>query len=104
MTIIPRAALAPYTARQAEREIALWTTRDGREIPLEDMPDDHVANAVRVLSAWRSRLKKRGGDEEIVADLAAAITRFKSLQRDRRRQAPKGDGGSRFQNRAGKTG
>jgi len=73
------------SARAASREILLWTTRDGREIPLDEMSDDHVTNAVRVLSLWRSRLKKRGGDEAIIADLKTAIERFKTLQRRRRK-------------------
>jgi len=72
--------------REAARELLLWTTRDGREIPLDEMSDEHVANAVRLLSLWRARLKKRGGDEAILSDLKAAITRFKALQRRRRKQ------------------
>lgn len=73
------------TARQASREILIWTTRDGREIPLDEMSDEHVANAVRVLSLWRTRLKRRGGDETVIRDLKDAIERFKSLQRRRRK-------------------
>ena len=76
-------------AGAAQREIVLWTTRDGREIPLEDMSDDHIANAVRVLSVWRSRLKKRELDDPIIVELAHAITRFKEIQRRRRKSAPK---------------
>ena len=87
MALARRTDLVPFAARQAAREILLWTTRDGREIPLDEMSDEHVANAVRVLSLWRSRLKKRGGDEAVVADLKAAITRFKALQRRRRKHA-----------------
>lgn len=77
------------TVLQAQREIELWTTRDGREIPLDDMSCDHIANAIRVLSLWRSRLKKRGAgdDGETVRDLAAAISRFKLIQRQRRKSA-----------------
>ncbi|MFX7874654.1 hypothetical protein ABTK18_19815, partial [Acinetobacter baumannii] len=71
-------------SRQASREILIWTTRDGREIPLEEMSDEHVANAVRVLSLWRARLKRRGGDEAVIGDLKDAIGRFKALQRRRR--------------------
>lgn len=73
---------------QASREILIWTTRDGREIPLEDMSSEHVANAIRVLSLWRSRLKRRGGDTGVIRDLTDAITRFKTLQRRRRRSDP----------------
>lgn len=77
-----------FYARQAAREILIWTTRDGREIPLDEMSDDHIANAVRVLTLWRVRLKKRGGDERILRDLKDAITRFKALQRKRRKPLP----------------
>lgn len=70
-------------ARQAQLDIVLWTTRGGREIPLDEMTDDHVANAIRVLSLWRSRLKKRDGEPCVVKDLQDAIARFKRLQRQR---------------------
>lgn len=74
----------------ANRQIELWTTRDGREIALDEMSDDHVANAVRVLSAWRNGLrKKENSNPAVVADLSAAIERFKRLERDRRRAAKK---------------
>jgi hypothetical protein len=71
----------------AAREIELWTTRDGREIPLDEMTDVHVANALRVLTAWRRRLVAEGGDDPIVEHLTAAVARFKQLDRDRRRIA-----------------
>ena len=74
-------------AQAAQREILVWTTKDGREIPLEEMSDEHIANAVRVLTLWRSRLKKRGGDEVVVKDLANAISLFKRLQRRRSKSA-----------------
>jgi len=78
--------LVPFAAQAAQRDILLWTTRDGREIPLDEMSDDHIANAVRVLTVWRSRLKTRGdGDDGVMRDLKAAITRFKELQRRRRK-------------------
>jgi hypothetical protein len=70
-------------ARQAAIEITIWTTKDGREIPLDEMTDDHVANAVRVLTRWRSRLRKLDRTNPTVRDLADAIARFKRLQRRR---------------------
>jgi hypothetical protein len=76
-------------ARQAQREIQLWTTKDGREIPLDEMSDEHIANAVRVLTLWRARLKKRGDDSGVVRDLADAVARFKGIQRRRRKAAGK---------------
>lgn len=89
MSLSRALALAASTRLQAQREILLWTTRDGREIPLDDMSCDHIANAVRVLSLWRSRLKKRGDDDdgEIVRNLATAVSRFKLIQRQRRKTA-----------------
>ena len=75
----------PFSARAAQREIVLWTTRDGREIPLEDMSDDHIANAVRVLALWRSRARKRDSGDPVVRELADAIDRFKRTQRQRRK-------------------
>jgi len=74
-------------ARQAQREILLWTTKDGREIPIDEMSDEHIANAVRVLTIWRGRLRKRGDDSGVVRDLADAIARFKAIQRRRRKVA-----------------
>jgi hypothetical protein len=69
----------------------LWTTRDGREIPLDEMTDDHIANALRVLSVWRSRIKKQDANAPIVAELRDAIDRFKSIQRQRRKAMPAAD-------------
>ena len=76
-----------FSARQAQREILLWTTKDGREIPLDDMTDDHIANAMRVLTVWKSRAKKRDGRDPIVRELGDAIDRFKRIQRARRKVA-----------------
>ena len=85
MALVRRPDPIHAASRQASREIILWTTKDGREIPLDEMSDDHIANAIRVLSPWRSRLKKRGSDDPIVAELAGAISRFKLIQRQRRK-------------------
>jgi hypothetical protein len=74
-----------FSAPAAERDLLLWTTRDGREIPLDEMTDDHIANAIRVLTIWRSRAKKRDADDPIVAELRDAIERFKRVQRTRRK-------------------
>lgn len=80
-----------FAARQAQRDIVLWTTKDGREIPLDEMSDDHIANAVRVLSLWRSRLKKRDRADPIVRDLAQALDRFKRIMRQRKKIAARED-------------
>ena len=82
-----RTTSAAHETSLAAREILLWTTKDGREIPLDDMSDEHIANAVRVLTLWRQRLKKRGSDEPIVAKLAQAIACFKQIERRRRKAA-----------------
>jgi hypothetical protein len=80
-----------YAPPALMRELTLWTTRDGREIPLDEMTDDHVANALRVLSVWRSRIKKQDAGAPIVAELRDAIDRFKSIQRQRRKALPAED-------------
>jgi hypothetical protein len=76
-------------AQAAEREITLWTTKDGREIPIDEMGDDHIANAMRVLSLWRTRLKKRDSTHDMIRQLADAITRFKRIQRQRLKALPR---------------
>lgn len=74
------------TARVIEREILLWTTKDGREIPLDEMSDDHIANAVRALTLWRMRSRKRDRSDPVLRDLTDAIVRFKAIMRKRRKQ------------------
>ena len=86
-----RAVPEQFAARQAQREITLWTTKDGREIPLDDMTDDHIANAARVLTLWRSRLKKRDNGDPVLRELTDAIDRFKRIQRQRRKSATRLD-------------
>jgi hypothetical protein len=75
------------TAGEAARELVLWTTRDGREIPLDDMSDDHIANAIRVLSLWKQRLRKRVCNDPVIEELKLAIVRFKEIERRRRKAA-----------------
>ena len=82
-----RIPAAGFSARDAEREILLWTTKDGREIPLDEMSDDHIANALRVLAVWRSRARKRDARDPIVRELDDAISRFKRITRQRRKLA-----------------
>lgn len=74
-----------FTARQAQREIVLWTTKDGREIPLDEMTDAHIENAVRVLSKWRAQVKKRDKNNPVIRELADAIDSFKRIMRQRRK-------------------
>jgi hypothetical protein len=101
---VAAAAPAHRPAEDVAAALELWTTRDGREIPLDEMSDDHVASAIRVLSAWRNGLRRKarkrkpasddrnppaanGPADPILADLDHAIDRFKRLERDRRRLA-----------------
>ena len=95
-----------FSARAVQRELVLWTTKDGREIPLDEMSDDHIGNALRVLALWRSRVKKRDSGDPIVRELAAAIDRFKRIQRQRRKDSARDDptkrsGPQRFGQRRG---
>jgi hypothetical protein len=85
MLPVRRNAPEDFSARAAERDLLLWTTRDGREIPLDDMTDDHIANAIRVLTLWRSRAKQRDAKDPILMELRDAIERFKRIQRSRRK-------------------
>ena len=80
---------AQFTARQAQREIVLWTTKDGREIPLDEMSDAHIENAVRVLSRWRAQVRKRDKDNPVIRELADAVARFKRIMRQRRKDVPR---------------
>ena len=80
-----------FSAAAVQGEIVLWTTKDGREIPLDEMSDDHIGNALRVLTVWRARVKKRDTADPVVAELAAAIDRFKRIQRQRRKASARED-------------
>ena len=87
--MLPTRVPAAFSTRQAQREILLWTTKDGREIPLDEMTDEHIGNAVRVLTLWRSRARKRDGVDPIVRELGDAIDRFKRIMRRRRKTVPR---------------
>lgn len=83
--------LVPYAARRlaarAAEELVLWTTRDGREIPLDEMSDEHMRNAVAALSRWRARIRRQPGHETTVSDIEDAISRFRRLLRRRAKGA-----------------
>lgn len=76
-----------YLAACAAKEIVLWTTRDGREIPLDDMTDEHIRNAIAALARWRARIRRQPGQEETRRSLEDAISRFRRLLRRRARAA-----------------
>jgi hypothetical protein len=69
--------------KSADAEVMLWTTRDGREIPLEDMTDAHIQNAIFALSRWRSRIRREPGGEATLRHIADALARFKRTLRRR---------------------
>lgn len=70
-------------ARRAREEVLLWTTRDGREIALEDMTDEHARNAIAALMRWRLRIRRQPGSEDTVRDIEDAVSRFRRLLRRR---------------------
>ncbi len=74
-------------AMRAKAEVLLWTTRDGREIPLDEMTDEHARNAIAALMRWRTRIRKRPGAEPTVRDIEDAVARFRRLLRRRAKQA-----------------
>ena len=74
-------------SKAAAREILIWTTRDGREIALAEMTDDHVANALRSLKIWRSRVRRRDPQAATLGDLDTAIALFRHLLQQRQRAA-----------------
>ena len=80
-----------FSAPLVQRDILLWTTKDGREIPLDEMSDDHIVNALRVLTLWKSRAKKRDAGDPIVRELGEAIDRFKRITRTRRKTAERAE-------------
>jgi hypothetical protein len=88
MSLVRRAVPAVQLDRQAAGELRLWTTKDGREIPLDEMTPEHLLNAIRALTLWRARLRKRGGSAETLRDLADAITRLKRQHRRHLKTAP----------------
>lgn len=65
----------------------LWTTRDGREIPLEEMSDEHVRNAIAALSRWRARIRRQDGQQAMKRQLDDAIARFRRILRGRLKAA-----------------
>lgn len=87
----PATELVPLAARRlaarAADELVLWTTRDGREIPLEDMSDEHMRNAVAALSRWRSRIRRQPGQEATLSAIEDAVARFRRLLRRRAKAA-----------------
>lgn len=74
-------------AASARAQVLLWTTRDGREIPLDEMSDEHARNAVAALMRWRARIRRQPGAEQTVRDIEDAVSRFRRLLRRRAKAA-----------------
>lgn len=91
MTSRPGTSLVPTAGRRlalrAADELVLWTTRDGREIPLEDMTDEHMRNAVAALTRWRTRIRRQPGQEATLAAIEDAVARFRRQLRRRAKVA-----------------
>lgn len=62
--------------------IMIWTTRDGREIPLDELSARHIDNALAVLLPWRRDCRKRG-EREMASLLNETIS---ILRRERRKR------------------
>ena len=54
------------------KETPIWATRDGREIPLDEMPSPHVALARAKLKEWL----KGERDPDVRRDLTSWAKRF----------------------------
>ncbi len=63
-------------------QLVIWTTRDGREIPLEEMEERHIVNAINVLAAWRRDARRRG-EKTTVRELQTTLGVFKREQKRR---------------------
>lgn len=62
--------------------VLIWTTRDGREIPLSELDARHIDNALAVLIPWRGDCRKRGE-----RDKARVLNdTIRILRRERRRR------------------
>jgi hypothetical protein len=91
----------PFESGAARHDLVLWTTKDGREIPLDDMTCDHISNAVRVLTLWRSRAKKKDSGDPVVRELGDALDQFKRIQRQRRKSMDRDDAASGVEKKRG---
>lgn len=99
MTTRSAGDLVPLASRRlaarARDEIMLWTTRDGREIPVEEMGDDHVRNALAALARWRTRIRRQPGQDDTLAAIEHAIALFRRVLRRRAKADPKARTSSR---------
>jgi hypothetical protein len=60
----------------------IWTTRDGREIPLNELSARHIDNALAVLIPWRRDCRRRG-ERQMAVVLNDTI---RILRRERRKR------------------
>lgn len=74
----------PALQSEIEKKVGalIWTTRDGEEIPLSDMSERHIDNALAILIPWRRDCRKRG-ERQMTIVLGDTI---RILRRERRRR------------------
>lgn len=60
----------------------IWTTRDGREIPLGEMSPEHIKNAVSLLTLWRRDCRARG-ELDTARELHTTLSTFRREVRRR---------------------
>lgn len=70
-------------------DMPIWTTRDGRDIPLDEMSDQHIANAIAVLIPWRRDCRRRR-EMEMVRTINETLD---VLRRERKRRGHQSIGG-----------
>lgn len=63
----------------------IWTTRDGREIPLAEMEPSHLANAIACLGKWRLDCRKTGRRSE-ARELSTTLTIFNKERKRRTKE------------------
>jgi hypothetical protein len=73
---------AAYDQINRRLGVMIWTTRDGREIPLDELSARHIDNALAVLIPWRRDCRKRG-ERQMMIVLGDTI---RILRRERRKR------------------
>lgn len=77
----------PVHPRPRREELATdagfrWTTAEGREIPVHEMTDAHLANALRYMKTWAVKKAAAASSREIVDWTACVSPRFAHLRRE----------------------
>lgn len=50
--------------RRRNSSILVWTTKDGRQIPINEMTDAHLVNTIRMLVRQQAEEEQRKQEEE----------------------------------------